>query len=246
MKKKLIFIILSELLSALTISVERNKNSVIPYYLRLGSNETLITLTSSYDTLSHKASISTHLHLYIKLFEKEKNIKKYKNPKSEKKSYQYKYNYKSRLGLRLKNKKPSLSLKNSLKITFNDFTFYEEITPSIPAFYTESTTLEYKINNKVLFFNKSFTYKSAGMGYSLGINFYKLLLPKFVNSITFSANGNTSIRPILYSYNISTSYRFTLMNKKYLYLNINPYILISKDYDFKIKPAIKFSLNYDF
>jgi len=245
MKKIIFFIILSEVLLSLTLSIERNKNSIIPYYLRLGSNETLITLKTSYDTLTHKASASANLHVYIKLFEKEKKgSKNFKN--SNNKNSIYQFDYKSSLGIKSKNKKPSLSLKNSLKITFNNFTFYEEITPYIPCFYTESTTLEYKTKNKVLFFNKSFIYKTAGMNYSLGINFYKLLLPKYVNSITFSINGNTSKRPIFYSYNISTSYRFPLFHKKYFYFSLNPYILISKDYAYKIKPAINLSLNYNF
>jgi len=242
MKRVIFFIILSEVLLALNIFVERNKNSIIPYYLRLGSNETLINLSLSYDTLTHEVSTSAHLHLYIKLFEKEEK----KTKKTSKNQTLYEYQYKFRLGLKSRNEKPAIELKNSWKITFNKFTFYEEITPFIPAFYQEKTTLEYKLHRKVLFFNKSFIYKKKGMNYSFGINFFKLSLPTSVKTITFSINGNTATYPLCYSYKISTSYRFSLFKKKYFYLNINPYILSSKDYDYKIKPAINFSINYDF
>ena len=242
MKKLIFFIILSEVLFSLTISIERNKNSIIPYYLRLGSNETLLSLSARYDTLTHKSSFLANLHLYIKLFSKT-NTKKIKHKNKNK---TFLYQYKSRLGIKTINKKLSLEFKNSYKIKYNKFTFYEEISPAIPFFVHESTTLEYKYNDKMFFLNKSFTYKKAGMDYSFGINFYKLFLPKFVRTITFSLNGNTSTNPFIYSYEISTSYRFSILHKKYLFLNINPYILISKAYDFKIKPAIKLSLNYNF
>jgi len=244
MKKIFFFIILSELLLSLTISVERNKNSIIPYYLRLGSNETLITFKTSFNTLTHSKSVSAHLHLYLKLFSKETNSITNSNTKNKKNTFSYQY--KTSLGLTSRDKKPSLQLKNSLKLNVKNFTLYEEITPAIPAFYKESTTLQFKHKNKIFFITKSFIYKTKGMNYSFGIDFYKILLPKFVKIITFSINGNTSIKPLFYSYTVSTSYRFSLMHKKYFYLNLNPYILISKDYNFKIKPAVKFSLNYDF
>jgi len=240
MKKIIFFIILSEVLFSLNI--ERNKNSIIPYYLRLGSNETLITLKASFNTLTHKVSQSAHLHLYIKLF--SKNIKKSNSNTKTKKSL-YSYQYKTRLGIKTRNKTPSLELKNSLKFNFKNFTFYEELTPALPIYYKESTTLEYNKNNKVFFINKSFHYKTKGMDYSLGVNFYKLY-PKIIRTINITLNGNTSTNPFIYSYNLSTSYKFTIFNKKYLYLEITPYILFSKQYNFHIKPAANFSLNYDF
>ncbi len=242
MKKIIFFIILSEVLFSLTLMVERNKNSIIPYNLRLGSNETLLNFSASYDTLTHKSDISANLHLYIKLYSKEKT----ENIKNKNKTKTLFYQYKSGLGIKTINKKLSLEFKNSFKLKYKKFILYEEFRPAIPFFFHESTTLEYKYNDKMFFLNKSFTYKTAGMNYSLGINFYKLFLPKFVRTITFSLNGNTSTPPLIYYYKISTSYRFSLMHKKYFFLNINPYILISKTYNFKIKPAIKFSLNYDF
>lgn len=239
----IIFVILSEMLFALTISIERNKNSIIPYYLKLGQNETLLSISNNYDTLTHKDSMSANLHLYIKLFSKKKTIKKIKNKKH---LYIRAYQFKSSLGIRLIHKKPSLELKSSYKLTYKNIILYEQITPAIPIFYKEKTIFQYKYNNKIFFIDKSFTYKKSGMDYSFGINTYGIYLPKFVRSVTFSLNGNTSIKPFIYSYNISTSYRFSIMNKKDLYLNINPYILISKKYHFKIKPAAKFSINYNF
>ena len=244
MKKLFFFVILSEVLFALTISIQRNDNSIIPYNLRLGSNETLITFSSKYDTLTHKSSISAHLHLYIKLFSKEKR-NKIKNKDSNQTKF-FTYKYKSSLGIRMRDKVPHIELKNSFKFNYKRWTFYEEITPALPMYYNEQSVLEYRYNNKMFFINKTFTYKKNGMDYSFGIDFYKLYLPKFVRTVSVSLNGNTSKAPFIYSYNISTSYRFSIMHKKYFYLNINPYILISKKYNFKIKPAIKLSLNYDF
>ena len=241
MKKLFFFVILSEVLFSLTISIERNKNSIIPYYLKLGNNETLLSISNNYDTLTHKYSISANLHLYIKLFSKEKIIKKQK-----KNLNLHYYQFKSSLGIRLIHKKPAIELKNSYKLHYKNFILYESITPSIPIFYKEKTIFQYKRNNKIFFIDKSFIYKKSGMDYSFGINIYKLYLPKFVRTVTFSLNGNTSIKPFIYSYSISTSYRFSIMHKKDFYLNINPYILISKNYNFKIKPAAKLSLNYDF
>ena len=241
MKKIILFIILTEVLLSLTISIERNNNSIIPYNLRLGSNETLLSISSDYDTLTHKYSLSTHLHVYIKILSK----KTQKTNKTQKK-YLYSYQFKSRVGIKLHNKKPFVELKNSYKLNYKKFTLYEEITPAIPLFYKETTTLEYKQNNKLFFINKSFIYKKAGMNYSFGIDFYQLFLPKFVRTITITLSGNTSQNPFIYSYKLSTSYRFSIMNKKYFYLNINPYILIAKNYNFKIKPALKISINYNF
>jgi len=241
MKKIIFFIILSEVLFCLNI--ERNKNSIIPHFLRLDTNETLLTLKTSYDTLTHKTSFSAHLHLYIRLFSKK--ITKTKNFNNNTQKHIYTYQYKSKLGIRLRNKVPSVEYKNSFKFSFKNFIFYEEITPAVPVYYNENTTFEYIKNNKVFFITKSFTYNVKGMDYSFGINFYKIL-PKIVKTLTFSLNGNTSQRPFIYSYKLSTSYRLTLFKKKYFYMNINPYILCSKEYNFHIKPAINLSINYDF
>ena len=242
MKKFIFFIILSELLLSLTISIERNKNSIIPYYLRLGSDKTLITFISSYDTLTHQTTTTAHLHVYIKLFSKKIT----KTTKNTPKKPKYTYQYKSNLGIKTINKKLSLEFDNSFKYNINNFTLYEEIAPAIPFFYKENTTLELHQKNKVFFISKTFTYNVNGMDYSLGIDTYKIFLPKFINTITFSLNGNTTLKPLIYSYNISTSYRRMLFGKKYIYLNINPYILVSKDYEYKIKPAINISINYNF
>lgn len=242
MKKIFFFVILSEVLFGLSISIERNRNSIIPYYLRLGSNETLLSLSAGYDTLTHKTSLSTNLHLYLKLYSKKK-IKKIKN-KNKTKSFTYQY--KTRLGIKTRNKKPSLELKNSFKFIYKKFTFYEEITPAVPVYYQEKTVLEYKLKNRLFFINKSFKYKTAGMDYAFGTEFYRLFLPKFIRNITLSLNGNTSKKPFIYSYNLSTSYRFSIMHKKYFYININPYLLASKDYHYKLKPAASISINYDF
>jgi len=243
----IICVILSELMFALKPTIERNKNSIIPSFLRLNSNQTLITLKTSYDSLTHKTSVSAHLHLYIRLFSKEINSSKPRNNQNKSHSHSfYQYQYKTKLGLRIKQKKPLIELKNSFKLSFKNLVFYEAITPAIPISCTENTTLQYRINNKVFFFNKSFTYKKKGMSYSLGIEFYKFYLPKFIKTITFSINGNTSLKPLFYSYKLSTSYRYSLMHKKYFYLDINPYILISKQYNYKLKPAISISINYNF
>ncbi len=246
MKNIIFFVILSEVLFSLTLMVERNQNSIIPYYLRLDTNETLITLSSSYDSLTHKKSVSAHLHIYIKLFSKEKTKKTSdinETSKAQKTSYTYKIN--SNLGIKMRNKKPCVQLKNTYTALYGKFTFYEEITPAIPFYFNENTALEYKINNKMFFINKSFSYKQKGMTYSLGIHFYKIF-SEFVRTMTLSLNGNTSTDPFIYFYNISTTYRVSLMHKKYFYLSIKPYILISKKYNFKAKPAFKASINYDF
>ena len=96
MKKIIFFIILSEVLFSLTLMVERNQNSIIPYDLRLGSNETLLNFSASYDTLTHKSDISANLHLYIKLYSKEKT----ENIKNKNKTKTLFYQYKSGLGIK--------------------------------------------------------------------------------------------------------------------------------------------------
>ncbi len=241
MKKIYFFIILSELLFSL--SIERNKNTFIPSFLRLGSNETLIHFSTSYDTLTHKSNFHANIHLYLKLFSKKKT-KTIKKTSDNKKNILI-YCFKSRLGIKEKNKKPLLEFKNSFKLTYKNIIFYEEITPAVPFYYKEKTDLELKNKNIAYILSKSYSYKQKGINYSFTTSFFKLF-KKFTKTINFSINGNTSKKPVIYSYNLSTSYRFILFNKQYLYININPYILCSKDYSFKIKPAFFISLNYDF
>ena len=241
MKKILFFIILSEVLFALNIVVERNKNSILPYYLRLGSTESLLSISVKYDTLSHKISPSAKAHIYIRLYSKTKQkIKQIKNSEIKKT-----YEIKSKLGLKLRDKIPSVELKNSFKYTYKKLIFYEEVRIYAPFYYKESTTLEFNNQNKLFYITKTYEKDQDGINYSLGIDFYKIFT-KFVKTVNFEINGNTQLKPIFYSYTFSTSYRFALFNKKYFYLNINPYVLISKQYNFKLKPAFSISINYDF
>jgi hypothetical protein len=72
------------------------------------------------------------------------------------------------------------------------------------------------------------------------------LFQKFIRSFGYTLGGNTGDNPFIYYHKLYFNFRKALFNRKYIFLEVTPYILISKNYNYKIKPAIASSINIKF
>jgi hypothetical protein len=252
--KKLIFLVISIPILAkettyvsteIKKSIISNINYFLPDFLRIDKEKSFINSSITYDSLTN--SLDAHLSVRLKLPEiiikktkiesqnfKEKNLKIKIRPFLRVK----KFKLKAFLGFFI-----SYEEKNDIsKGISNNFYYYP-----FDNFYSEniSAVLSKNNNSFSLNFNTDkdifplITYNSGI--YHLFINREKELL----NS-GFEIGGQTHQYPVIYWYKLFIKYRHIMFNTKRAFFDITPYLLYSKEYDFKLKPAISMSINYKF
>jgi len=253
MKKFIFFVIIPTFILAETTIVVKKSiisgvNYFLPDFLRIDKEKSLIKTSLSYDTLSHdlNAHLSVRLRLPELIIKKTKSITTYNN-KSQEKSLQIKL----RPYLRLKSGKIKafmgfhINYKDSQEIfkgVSNNFYYYpfenywEESLSFLVSYKNNSTSLTFSTNSDDV----------PTISYTYGI--YHIFISKkheLLNSgLEFS--GETHQYPVIYSYKLFLKYRHTLFHTKRMFYDITPYLLYSKEYDFKLKPALNVSIYYEF
>ena len=235
------------------ISVKRDFiskiNFFIPDYLNINDEKSFVNYTAKYSTLNHKPSSSLTLHLRFPSFKiLKKTLQKNKSNSSQRASSTT-FEYKIRPYVRLKKGKIKLFLSNSFKIkkkaAFN-FTFLEKIDYYIDGYWEEES--EFSINKDkntaTLNINTNKNEKD-NLFYTLGFYRYKNFNKKLY-VLGYELSGEKEKAPFIYSQNLFISYRHTLFHTNRIYYEIKPFLLYSKEYDFKLKEGVSFSFHYKF
>ena len=222
-----------------------NVNILMPNYLKIDPKTSFITSSLSYDTLEKKTDFSISLHLKlpgIKL-SKIKTIFLKNKP-----STTYIKSITIRPYIRLKSAQIKTYLKASLileKKSSSIYAFNQHIYfYPFDNFWEEESVFIFKhtpytLNLSVLT-NKDIDYYDYHIGIHKLLNFNKKL---FV--IGFESSGKSNEKPVFISHILSFTYRQQIRSKR-VYLEIKPYILYSKNYDYKLKEALYLDLTYKF
>ena len=227
----------------------KNYNALMPDYLQLSPEDSLLKFSLSYDTQYNKLTSNLNAKLIFPSFEKQ--ITKVKINTGTTKTYKFKITpilqvYKSTLTPVLKN---SFTYTHSLllqSIMFNE-TFYFYF---IHNDYKEITSLAFKkfLNYNNLMFKISKTYYStqkSNLYYVFGIYYYTQQ-KKDILTYGLELSGQRKKLPFIYAYKIFTTYRHLIFGDKFTYIDITPYLEASKDWHYQIKPYIKISFNLKF
>jgi hypothetical protein len=264
MKKLILFVIIINLFGAVNennssktvIGIKKNLidkvNYFIPDFLKISSETSFFSFKISYDTLTKKTpSASLKVNIKLPEFFIKKVKTKTRRKKSKKATETSSFVFKIRPILRLKKnflfietiaeyKKRFLNkafgIGNKIKYYLNNN--FEESLNFIFLRYLKHT---HSIQLNITATKKDLPDKHYYLNYSLS-NFKT----KFISSYGYKTGGETDKKPFIYYHRVYINFRKILFNKKYIFLNITLYILVSKDYNFKPKPAISSSINIKF
>jgi hypothetical protein len=218
----------------------------MPSYLQVQPKENFLDLSVSYDLLHNKLSSSAKIRVILPSIERSvETISSGKKNKTTKT-----YIFKITPLLRMYNStptlviKPSFTFKNSVYDIFSsltkDFSFNETFYYyTFQNEYVESTTLSFNklVSIENLTFRANKTIEStdrSNMKYNFGVYYYNEFI-KYIKVYGFTTEGESQLAPFIYAYKLFFTYRHTIFNKKYLYVEIMPYLYASKEWDYKIK-----------
>jgi hypothetical protein len=268
MKKLILFVIIINLFagsvkninSTHKIIVGYKKNFIdkinyfIPDFLKISTETSFVNLKIYEDTLTQKTP-SASININIKLPELYVKTIKSKSQKTNNKQNieNSSFTFKIKPFIRLKKDK-IFFLQNiieykknysdnefgiSNKINFYPIdNYYEE---SINFAYFKHLKHTYGINLNLSTNKNDFPTKYYSLNFSMSH-----LFKKFIRSFGYTIGGDTSNNPTIYYHKIYFTFRHTLFNKKYIFMELTPYILFSKDYNYQIKAAVSSSINVKF
>jgi len=226
-----------------------NFNSFTPDFLKISPKDSIFKFKISYDSQTDKLQTNLNARLVLPSFERK--YTKVKLNKGTTKQIKFKITpmlriYKSLLTPIMKT---SFTFKNDFLIKemlFNETFYYYFIHNE----YKEITSLAFKrfLTFKNLMLKLSKTYYStqkSNLFYTFGLYFYTQA-QKYITTYGFEISGERKKLPFIYSYKLFITYRHILFNKKFMYINITPYLQASKDWEYKIKPFINISFNVNF
>ena len=233
------------------IWIFKKLNSFTPEFLQVSPQDSLLKFKTSYDTREDKIKTSLNAKIIFPSFEsKTSKINISKNSLSTKiftfKIIPLLIFYKS---IPTPTIKTFFSLKNDYIIKYSEIaeTIYYY---SIHNEYKENTTFTINkivdISNLKFKISKSYYSTDKNNLYYLSGLYYYTTTNKFIRTYGFEISGNRKKLPVIYEYKLFFDYRHTLFNKKYIYVEITPYLFASKDYHYQVKPASTISLNIKF
>jgi len=232
-------------------------NSFTPDYLNIKPKDNFLDLKLSYDPLKKEFSTKAKVNVILPAFEKVfKKSKKSKSDTNITKDYTFKITpfltiYKQLPTLVIK---PSFTYKVSTRfISFitKSFSFDETVyLYTINREYKEVTTLSFDkiITVKHLMFKTSKTIYSTDTSkifYNTGFYYY-LEKKKNIKVYGLTASGNNKEYPFFQSYKLFFTFRQKLFNKNYLFAELTPYFLASKQWHYEPKFSIISTLNFKF
>jgi len=224
-------------------------NYFIPNFLKISSETSFFHIKIYEDTLTQKKP-NASIGINIKL--PELYISKIKSKKQTKNNYSS-FTFKIRPYIRVKKnnifflqniiefKKFYLDNEYGISNKINFFPFDNYLEENINFGYFKHLKHTYGINLNISSNNKDFHTKHYSLNFSLS-KFKK----KFISSFGYEIGGDTNNHPFIHYQKTYTNFRIALFNKKFIFLDLTPYLLYSKEYDFKIKFALSTSLNIKF
>jgi hypothetical protein len=229
-------------------------NYFIPDFLKISSEKSFAHLKIYEDTLTQKKPAAS-LGINIKLpeFYVKKITNKPKKINNKQTIESSSLIFKLRPFVRLKKsrifflqniieyKKSYLNNEFGISNNINFYPFDNYYNESINFAYFKHLRHTYGINLNISTNQEDFPTKYYSLNFSIS-NFFK----KSIRSLGYIIGGNTKDNPFIYYHKLYFNFRKALFNRKYIFLELTPYILFSKDYDYKIKAAISSSINVKF
>jgi hypothetical protein len=222
-------------------------NAIMPEYLQAEPKENMFNFSVSYDTYTKK----THSKLNLRLFFPSVEGQYSKSTLTKTKTIKIKL----LPILQIYKKLPCLTLKGSLSIknetllknvTFNEtiyyyttFTEYKEITTLAFNRFVDINNLTFKISKTYLSTDKK------NISYVFGLYYY-IDFYKFIRIYGYEMGGQRKKDPFIYYYKLFFTYRHILFNKRYIFLELTPYLLVSKEFNFNPKIFASASFNVKF
>ena len=222
-------------------------NSIMPEYLQAEPKENMLNFSMGYDTHNKKTFSKLNLRLFFPSVEGKYSKSTMKKTKTLK--------IKLLPILQIYKKLPCLTLKGSLtaildtlskNIKFNESIYYYTSHTE----YKEITTLAFNrfisVNNLTFKIRK--TYRSTdktNMFYVVGLYYYTDFY-KFIRIYGFEMGGEREKDPFIYWHKLFFTYRHILFDRRYMFLEFTPYLLISKEYNFTPKLFLTSSFNVKF
>jgi hypothetical protein len=230
-------------------------NYFTPDSLQISKETSTVNIKIYYDTLNQTSpSYSANVHIKLPEFYLTKIKTKPKKIKNKKTLENSIFNIKIRPIIKLRENRflflqniieykkfystNEFGISNKINLYPIDNNYYEE---SIKFAYLKhlqqiySITLEFSTNKDIL----------PQKNYSLTFSISKLQ-KIYIKSLGYKIGGNTKENPVIYYHKLYFDFRRKLFNKKYLFLEITPYLLLSRDYHYKLEPAVYSSINIKF
>jgi len=224
-------------------------NAIVPEFLRGEPTENMLKFSVGYDTRTHNTYSKLKVKILLPEFEKKFSKQSLTSAKSK--------TIKIKLlpFLQIYKQIPTLTLKGSLTIQRESLSNQLKFNESIYYYtsyteYKEITTFSIKkfISIENLMFNIQKTYYSydkTNMYYQTGIYYYTDFV-KYIKSYGFEMGGERKKLPFIYWYKLFFTYRHILFNRRYLFIELTPYLYYSKEYDFIPKLFFNASFNVKF
>jgi hypothetical protein len=226
-------------------------NAIMPEYLQAEPSESMFFVSFGYDFHSKKLFSKLNTKLVFPALESEYSKSTFTKTNIKTKIIKFKL----LPILHIYKQLPCLTLKGSITLQSNSLLKNIVLNETIYYYttyteYKEITTLTYKkfieINN--LSFKASKTYKStdkANINYLFGLYYYTDFY-KFIRIYGFETGGERKKDPFICYYKLFFTYRHILFNKRYIFLELTPYILVSKEFNFSPKIFASASFNVKF
>ena len=224
-------------------------NAMVPSFLEGEPTENMLHLSIGYDTKNRK--VYSHAKVKILLPEFEKNFSKQSKTSLTSKTLKIKL----LPILQIYKTLPTLTLKGSLtlqkealfkKVILNESIYYYTTYTEYKEITTLSITRFISVDNMLLRIQKTYySYDKTNMYYQAGIYYYTDFYT-YIKSYGLETGGERKKLPFLYWYKLFFTYRHILFDRRYLYIELTPYLYYSKEYDFHLKLFFNVSLNVKF
>ncbi|WP_456479558.1 hypothetical protein [Nautilia sp.] len=269
--KKLIILILSTILFASNIVVLKKKeketnstiikeemfiknivinsiNSIVPDVLEVTPKEHFLKIKIDYDLKARALKARVNLRVILPSLEKQLTI--IKNGNNPTRFRQRNISLKLTPLLRIYNGLPEILIHNTATVTNilnTEINFGETVDVyTVNREIHENTAFTVKKDSLLFKINKSFSSTEPGnMHYYYGTYLYNDYI-KFIRIYGFEMGGETDLKPVLYYYKLFFTYRHVLFNKRYMFLEFSPYILFSKEHEYRFKTFANISINFRF
>jgi len=231
-----------------------NFNAITPDFLNVTPKDRMIDFKISYDVRTHKLRQKLNVRVLLPAF--VKITKKIKTNKKNNISFlQTQYKFKVLPMIRIYKQiltpilKFSLDVKNNYllkEINLNETIYYYFFFND----YKEITTLTFQkfltIDNLMLKLSKTYiSTDKNNLYYLFGLYYYSDFI-KYIKTYGFEISGERKKTPFIYSYKLFFTYRHILFSKRYIFVDITPYLQSSKEWNYKIKPFLNLSFNVRF
>jgi len=233
-------------------------NAITPDFLTIQPKDRMIDFQIAYDVktrqLKEKLNIRVLFPAFVKITKKiNANTKTNKTKKNL--FFQTEYRFKILPLIRIYKQKLTPILKTSLDlendylskaINFNETFYFHFIFNE----YKEITTITFNrflfVDNLMFKFSKTYLSTQKSNLFYLFATYYYSDFIKYIKTYGFEMSGERKKLPFIYSYKLFFTYRRILFNKRYMFIDISPYLEANKKWNYKIKSFLNLSFNIRF